>query len=121
MTSKMHRLAAAIATFTAALGTAHAQQFGSWGDPQPVAAINTAAAAEGCPIESPDGLALYVASNRGGGLGKQDLWRVQRPSVEGAWGVAENLAAPVAQQNSADLAHARRVWAEARSLTAALR
>ncbi|MBX3701977.1 MAG: PD40 domain-containing protein [Dokdonella sp.] len=94
MTSKMHRLAAAIATFTAALGTAHAQQFGSWGDPQPVAAINTAAAAEGCPIESPDGLALYVASNRGGGLGKQDLWRVQRPSVEGAWGVAENLAAP---------------------------
>ena len=35
--------------------------------------------------------------------------------------VAENLAAPVAQQNSADLAHARRVWAEARSLTAALR
>lgn len=34
--------------------------------------------------------------------------------------LAENLAAPVAQQNPADLAHARRVWIEARSLTASL-
>lgn len=35
--------------------------------------------------------------------------------------LAENLAAPVAQQNPADLGHARRVWTEARALTAALR
>lgn len=29
------------------------------------------AAAEGCPIESPDGLSLYIASNRGADIGPE--------------------------------------------------
>ena len=79
-----------------AAGFAAAQDFGPWSNPQPVAAINTAAA-EGCPIEAPDGLALYFASNRAapGAQGKQDIYRAQRASVLADWGAAENLGAPV--------------------------
>jgi len=83
-----------ITLLIATAGTANAQNFGPWGDPQPVSAINTAAA-EGCPIESPDGLALYFASSRAGGLGKQDIWRTFRATLQSAWGAAENLASPV--------------------------
>lgn len=86
--------ATAIALLAASFGSASAQDFGPWSDPQPVTAIDTPAA-EGCPIEAPDGLALYFASNRAGGLGKQDIWRAHRPSVQGGWEAAENLAAPV--------------------------
>jgi len=76
------------------VGVAHAQNFGAWGDPQPVAGINTASA-EGCPIERPDGLALYIATNRAGGQGKQDIWRAFRATQQSAWGAPENLAPPV--------------------------
>ena len=85
---------AVIALLAGAADAANAQSFGPWGSPQPVAAINTAAA-EGCPIESPDGLALYFASSRAGGLGKQDIWRTFRATVSSVWGAAENLGAPV--------------------------
>lgn len=80
--------------FAAGCATATAQSFGPWSNPQPVAAINSAAA-EGCPIEAPDGLALYFASNRAGGQGKQDIWRAHRATPASDWGAAENLAPPV--------------------------
>ena len=71
--------------------------FGPWGDPQNVAAINTMAAAEGCPIESPDGRSLFIASNRSapGAQGKQDIYRARRKAVHRPWGMPENLGAPV--------------------------
>lgn len=87
-------LAIAIALLAVGTGSAHAQDFGPWGAPQSVTAINTAAA-EGCPIEAPDGLGLYFASNRPGGLGKQDIWRAHRPTAQGGWEAAEDLPAPV--------------------------
>jgi len=87
-------IAAAIVLFALGSGTGIAQNFGPWSDPQPVAAINTAAA-EGCPIERPDGLALYFATTRAGGQGKQDIWRTFRATLQSAWGAAENLASPV--------------------------
>lgn len=83
----------AVAVFGSSLATARADTFGPWAAPQPVAAINTPAA-EGCPIESPDGLGLYFASSRPGGLGKLDNWRALRASVAAGWGVPENLGAP---------------------------
>ncbi|MCE7949718.1 MAG: hypothetical protein DYH18_01255 [Xanthomonadales bacterium PRO7] len=85
-----------IALLAAGIGNADAQNFGPWGDPQSVSAINTAAA-EGCPIEGPDGLSLYFASNRTdpAAQGKQDIWRALRASVQSSWGAAENLGAPV--------------------------
>jgi hypothetical protein len=90
------RIATVIVLFAAGVGSAGAQDFGPWSDPQPVAAIDTAAA-EGCPIEAPDGLSLYFASTRAGAgaLGKQDIWRAFRATVQSPWGAAENLGAPV--------------------------
>lgn len=75
---------------------ASAQHYGPWGDPQPVVAINTAAA-EGCPIESRDGLSLYIASNRTapGAQGKLDIYRARRASLSSGWNAPENLGAPV--------------------------
>ena len=86
----------AVVLFAAGIGTAGAQNFGPWSDPQPVAAIDTDAA-EGCPIEAPDGLSLYFASNRAatGAQGKQDIWRALRATLAAPWGAAENLGPPV--------------------------
>jgi len=90
-------LVLAVAALASGSGFAHgARDFGAWSDPQPVAAIDTTAA-EGCPIESRDGLSLYFASSRAadGAQGKLDIYRASRDSRRGDWGAAENLGAPV--------------------------
>jgi hypothetical protein len=87
------RILAVAAALAADADAVHAQAFGPWSAPQPVAAIDTAAA-EGCPIESPDGLSLYFASSRAGGQGKLDNWRAHRATVSADWGAAENPGAP---------------------------
>jgi hypothetical protein len=58
------------------------------------AELNTAAL-DGCPIESPDGLSLYIASNRPGGLGGIDIWVARRGTRTAPWGTPVNLGAPV--------------------------
>lgn len=78
-------------------GPALAQNFTDWGNPMPVS-INTPAN-EGCPIEAPDGLGLYIASNRPGGYGALDVWRFSRESKDAGWGPGENLGSTV---NSGD-------------------
>lgn len=78
---------------TCLAGAAHAQQYTAWGNPMSVS-VNTAAS-EGCPIEHPNGLSLYIASNRANGLGALDLWRFYRDAVGDDWGPGENLGAPV--------------------------
>ena len=77
-------------------GRAQAQHFGPWQDPAPVLAVNSAAA-DGCPIESRDGLSLYIASSRpgAGAQGKLDIWRARRPSLSAGWGAPANPGAPV--------------------------
>lgn len=50
---------------------------------------------DGCPIQSPDGLSLYMASNRPGGLGGLDIWVSTRSSVDAPWGAPVNLGEPV--------------------------
>ncbi|MCZ7590294.1 MAG: hypothetical protein M5U27_15840 [Gaiella sp.] len=50
---------------------------------------------DGCPIQSPDGLSLYVASNRPGGRGGLDIWVATRPSASASWGAPTNLGEPV--------------------------
>jgi Tol biopolymer transport system component len=50
---------------------------------------------DGCPIQSPDGLRLYIASNRPGGLGGQDIWVATRETRAGRWGAPQNLGAPI--------------------------
>jgi hypothetical protein len=56
--------------------------------------VNTASL-DGCPIQSPDGLSLYMASNRPGGLGGLDIWVATRASANGPWGAPQNLGEPV--------------------------
>ena len=56
--------------------------------------LNTASL-DGCPIQSPDGLSLYLASNRPGGKGGLDIWVATRASTSAAWGATQNLGEPV--------------------------
>jgi WD40-like Beta Propeller Repeat len=50
---------------------------------------------DGCPIQSPDGLSLYMASNRPGGMGGLDIWVATRERASGPWGTPANLPAPI--------------------------
>lgn len=56
--------------------------------------LNTPAQ-DGCPIQSPDGLSLYLASNRPGGRGGLDIWMATRGSTSAPWGTPQNLGEPV--------------------------
>ena len=56
--------------------------------------LNTTAL-DGCPIQSPDGLSLYMASNRPGGRGGLDIWVSTRASTTAPWGAPTNLGEPV--------------------------
>lgn len=51
--------------------------------------------ADGCPIQAPDGLSMYMASNRPGGLGGLDIWVATRSSTDAPWGAPQNLGEPV--------------------------
>src|SRR4249919_2167290 len=88
----------ALATLTAA---AQAGEFSAWAPAQKIdeiagndSELNTAFQ-DGCPIQSPDGLSLYMASNRPGGLGLLDIWVAHRPNRHAPWGAPENLGEPV--------------------------
>ena len=47
------------------------------------------------PNITPDGLALFFASDRPGGLGQRDIWVATRPTLSALWGTPVNLGAPV--------------------------
>jgi hypothetical protein len=69
-------------------------QFSGWApvalvDQVDTSGVNTPAQ-DGCPIQSPDGLNLYIASNRTGSAGL-DLWVARRGSTDEAWGNPVNL------------------------------
>jgi WD40-like Beta Propeller Repeat len=52
-------------------------------------------AQDGCPIQSPDRLSLYMASTRPGGHGNIDIWVAHRDSQDAPWGAPENLPEPI--------------------------
>lgn len=90
-------LAVAVSLLLLAPAAVTGTSFGAWGPWAAANGVNTGAA-EGCPIESPDGLSLYIASNRAGGTGSpdpNDIWVFHRESIDGSWGPAENLGQPV--------------------------
>ena len=72
--------------------------YSAWGTPEAVAGVNTAAH-DGCPIESPNGRELYIASTRAGGFGKNDIWVAKRPNKLAPWGPMTNLGPSI---NTAD-------------------
>ena len=74
-----------------------AKEFGAWTTavsletlPGSSSQVNTAFQ-DGCPIQAPDGLSLYMASTRTGGLGGIDIWVAHRSSVDEGFGDPENL------------------------------
>ena len=80
-------------------------QFSPWSGAQKIdeiggnsAEVNTAFL-DGCPIQSPDGLSLYLASNRPRFAGDTrtdlDIWVARRTSENGPWGAPVNLGEPV--------------------------
>jgi hypothetical protein len=50
---------------------------------------------DGCPIQSPDGLSLYMASSRPGGKGGLDIWVATRARERDSWGEPVNLPEPI--------------------------
>ncbi len=71
-----------------------------WSTAVPVVEVNSTVA-DGCPIESRDGLSLYIASVRPGTLGGNDIWAADRASKSDPFGEPQNLGAPV-NTNAAD-------------------
>lgn len=65
-----------------------------WSTAVPVAEVNSPQA-DGCPIESPDGKSLFIASARPGGLGGNDIWAADRDSIGAPFGTPRNLGAPI--------------------------
>jgi hypothetical protein len=80
---------------------ASAMHFSPWSTAQKIdeiagnhADVNTAFV-DGCPIQSPDGLSLYMASNRPGGKGGLDIWVSTRAGAGDPWGTPANLPEPI--------------------------
>ena len=73
-----------------------APEFSDWSAPQKIDEIDSnspdlnTTAAEGCPILSPDGRSLYMASNRTGSRGL-DIWVAHREDTDEPFGAPVNL------------------------------
>lgn len=88
---------AAVSVAVALGGAPHG--YSEWGPAAPVAGnVNTTAAMEGCPIVSPNGKELYIASNRAGGVqgnAGNDIWVAHRANEGAPWGTPVNMGEPV--------------------------
>jgi hypothetical protein len=98
MLSRNHKLstalAAALPIALASFAVEAAPRYSAWSVAMPVAEVNSTAP-DGCPIESRDGLSLYIASARTGTLGGNDVWAADRASKREPFGEPQNLGAPV--------------------------
>ena len=84
---------------------AQATHFSAWGTAQKIDEIGGNSSElntqfqDGCPIQSPDGLSLYLASNRPRFAGDTrtdlDIWVAHRQSRKAPWGAPVNLGEPV--------------------------
>jgi WD40-like Beta Propeller Repeat len=87
------------------VGAAQATHFTSWSAAQKIDTINgnnvdlNTPFLDGCPIQSPDGLSLYLASNRprfaGDARTDLDIWVAKRASENAPFGAPVNLGEPV--------------------------
>jgi len=84
-----------------AIGSTVAAEYTTWtpaanaeGVPGTSTELNTSSL-DGCPIQSPDGLSLYMASDRPDGLGGIDIWVARRASANAPFSAPINLGAPV--------------------------
>lgn len=101
--AKIGTTAIALALAATASSAASAQNFTPWSTP--VSAENGSDPSlntkfnDGCPILSPDGLSLYMATNRGpdptGIAPDIDIWVAHRTSTDAGWGAPQALPAPI--------------------------
>lgn len=80
----------------ATAGPPASHRFSDWDVAMPVVEVNSIAA-DGCPIESPDGLSLYIASTRTDppALGGNDIWAADRATKDAPFSQPASLGAPV--------------------------
>jgi len=100
------RVLAVLAFSAVAASAAYAMpNFSSWAPainaeqvPGTSSELNTTSL-DGCPIQSPDGLSLYMASNRPRFAGDTrtdlDIWVAHRESRSAPWGAPENVGTPI--------------------------
>ena len=94
------RVCGAVVALSAVLSPAgaSARQFSPWGPAALEVGINSPQA-DGCPIESPDGRKLYIASTRPGAVGgatdPNDIWVASRRHVKAPWSAPRHLPEPV--------------------------
>jgi hypothetical protein len=69
--------------------------YGAWGAATKVEAASVEGYPDGCPIESPNGHQLFIASARPGGAGTNDIWVAERQNKNAAWGPMVNLGAAI--------------------------
>lgn len=87
-----------ISVFTS---SAYVQKFSEWSAPVNAETISGTSSQlntpfnDGCPIQAPDGLSLYIASNRPAEFLGQNIWVAHRASTDDPWGAPEILPAPV--------------------------
>src|SRR2546425_8908764 len=83
---------AAASRTVADAGTEEGPRWSDWSTPVNLGPlINAAGFDQSGPALSRDGLSLYFASSRPGGVGRNDLWVAQRSSRDEAWGTPPNL------------------------------
>jgi WD40-like Beta Propeller Repeat len=98
-------LVAALMSLTAVTAVAQAANYSPWSSAQKIdeiggnnSELNTPFQ-DGCPIQSPDGLRLYIATTRPRFAGDTrtdlDIWVAKRASVGSPWGAPVNLGEPV--------------------------
>jgi hypothetical protein len=86
-------------------GPVAGKQFSDWAAPQKVDEINgnsselNTPSQDGCPIQSPDGLSLYLASNRPRFVGDTrtdlDIWVAHRTGTDAPFGAPVNIGEPI--------------------------
>jgi hypothetical protein len=91
-----------IAVFALAVAApATAATLGDWAPAQKIDEIGgnstelNTTSLDGCPILSPDGRSVYMASNRPGGHGGLDIWVAHRADTDEPFGAPENLPSPI--------------------------
>lgn len=88
---------AAAAVVSLISGVVHAggqHNLARWSKAVPVLELNSSVG-DGCPIESEDGLSIFIASPREGSFGANDIWAADRTSIDAPWGEVRNLGEPI--------------------------
>jgi hypothetical protein len=94
-------IAGVLAAFAVVAAVASGAHYSDWGSAQKIDEVNgndselNTPFLDGCPIQSPDGLSIYMASNRPGGHGGIDIWVARRASADEPFETPVDLPAPI--------------------------